>query len=103
MQRNFDAHIIQRHIDGAHDYANSAEAGEGVRRALKDNLVKREDLFITSKLWNNYHAKPHVLEMAEFENNNCKPKAHHSQLRTSKPIPLLFQAMTDSHLTCRGR
>ncbi|KAJ4389761.1 metalloendopeptidase [Gnomoniopsis smithogilvyi] len=59
-----------RHIDGAHDYQNSAEAGEGVRRALKEGIVKREELFIVSKLWNNYHAKPHVLEMAEFENKN---------------------------------
>lgn len=59
-----------RHIDGAHDYQNSAEAGEGVRRALKEGIVKRDELFIVSKLWNNYHAKPHVLEMAEFENKN---------------------------------
>lgn len=59
-----------RHIDGAHDYANSAEAGEGVRKALKDGLCKREELFITSKLWNNYHAREHVFEMAKFENEN---------------------------------
>lgn len=59
-----------RHIDGAHDYQNSKEAGAGVRKALEDGLCKREELFITSKLWNNYHAKPHVLEMAKFENEN---------------------------------
>ncbi|KAF3767712.1 Aldo/keto reductase [Cryphonectria parasitica EP155] len=59
-----------RHIDGAHDYQNSAEAGEGVRKALDEGVCKREELFITSKLWNNYHAKPHVLEMAAFENKN---------------------------------
>lgn len=59
-----------RHIDGAHDYQNSKEAGQGVRKALEDGLCKREELFITSKLWNNYHAKPHVLEMAKFENDN---------------------------------
>lgn len=59
-----------RHIDGAHDYANSKEAGAGVRRALADGLCAREELFITSKLWNNYHAREHVLEMAAFENDN---------------------------------
>lgn len=59
-----------RHIDGAHDYQNSKEAGAGVQKAIEDGLVKREELFITSKLWNNYHAKPHVLEMAKFENEN---------------------------------
>ncbi|KAJ6519974.1 NADP-dependent oxidoreductase domain-containing protein [Mycena sanguinolenta] len=49
-----------RLFDGAGDYGNEKEAGEGVRRALKDGLVKREELFITSKLWNTFHAKEHV-------------------------------------------
>ncbi|KAJ7110059.1 Aldo keto reductase [Mycena epipterygia] len=53
-----------RLFDGAGDYGNEKEAGEGVRRALKDGLVKREELFITSKLWNTFHAKEHVTEMA---------------------------------------
>ncbi|KAI1330808.1 NAD(P)H-dependent D-xylose reductase [Xylariaceae sp. FL0255] len=57
-----------RHIDGAWDYQNSAEAGEGVRRAIKEGIVKREDMFITSKLWNNYHKREHALEMAKLEN-----------------------------------
>lgn len=59
-----------RHIDGAHDYTNSAEAGVGVRKAIADGLVKREELFITSKLWNNYHAREHAIEMAHVENEN---------------------------------
>jgi D-xylose reductase len=33
-----------RLLDGAADYGNEKEAGEGVRRALKEGLVKREDL-----------------------------------------------------------
>ncbi|KAI1817484.1 NAD(P)H-dependent D-xylose reductase [Poronia punctata] len=57
-----------RYIDGAWDYTNSAEAGEGVRRAIKEGIVKREDLFITSKLWNNYHKREHALEQAKLEN-----------------------------------
>ncbi|KAH9993152.1 Aldo/keto reductase [Xylariaceae sp. FL0662B] len=57
-----------RHIDGAWDYVNSAEAGQGVRRAIADGIVKREELFITSKLWNNYHAREHAFEMAKLEN-----------------------------------
>lgn len=36
------------------------QVGDGIRRALNDNICKREDLFITSKLWNTYHAKEHV-------------------------------------------
>jgi diketogulonate reductase-like aldo/keto reductase len=33
-----------RLLDGAGDYGNEKEAGEGVRRALQDGLVKREEL-----------------------------------------------------------
>ncbi|KAG9314074.1 NADP-dependent oxidoreductase domain-containing protein [Chiua virens] len=33
-----------RLLDGAGDYGNEKEAGEGVRRAITDGLVKREDL-----------------------------------------------------------
>ncbi|KAG7135189.1 hypothetical protein HYQ45_006908 [Verticillium longisporum] len=56
-----------RHIDGAYGYANSAEAGQGVRRAIAHGLVSREDLFITSKLWNNHHAPAHATRMANEE------------------------------------
>jgi len=56
-----------RHIDGAYDYTNSREAGEGVQRAIADGLVRREELFITSKLWNNYHKREHAIAMAKDE------------------------------------
>ncbi|KAG4422456.1 NAD(P)H-dependent D-xylose reductase (XR) [Cadophora malorum] len=44
-----------RLFDGACDYGNEKEAGEGVARAIKEGLVKREDLFLVSKLWNSFH------------------------------------------------
>lgn len=44
-----------RLFDGACDYGNEKEAGEGVARAIKDGLVKREELFLVSKLWNSFH------------------------------------------------
>ncbi|EKD12090.1 uncharacterized protein L3040_007376 [Drepanopeziza brunnea f. sp. 'multigermtubi'] len=44
-----------RLFDGACDYGNEKECGEGVARAIKDGLVKREELFIVSKLWNSFH------------------------------------------------
>ncbi|KAL4070640.1 NADP-dependent oxidoreductase domain-containing protein [Scleroderma citrinum] len=49
-----------RLLDGAGDYGNEKEAGDGVRRALADGIVKREELFITSKLWNTFHSHDHV-------------------------------------------
>ena len=53
-----------RHLDCAADYGNEAEVGEGITRAIADGLVTREDLWITSKLWNTHHAKCHVEEAA---------------------------------------
>jgi len=44
-----------RLFDGACDYGNEVEAGQGVARAIKDGLVKREELFLVSKLWNSFH------------------------------------------------
>ncbi|KAJ1783941.1 D-xylose reductase [Coemansia sp. RSA 2399] len=49
-----------RLFDGACDYGNEVEAGQGIKRAIDEGLVKRSDLFITSKLWCTYHAREHV-------------------------------------------
>ncbi|KAH8120009.1 Aldo/keto reductase [Phellopilus nigrolimitatus] len=56
-----------RLFDGAGDYGNEKEAGEGVARAIKDGLVKRQDLFITSKLWNTFHAHDHAKALAKHQ------------------------------------
>lgn len=42
------------------DYGNEKESGQGVARAIKEGLVKREDLFIVSKIWNSFHDKERV-------------------------------------------
>ncbi|GJN71744.1 mitochondrial glycerol dehydrogenase Gld1 [Purpureocillium lilacinum] len=45
-----------RHLDLAKIYQNQREVGEGIKRALADVPgLRREDIFITSKLWNNKH------------------------------------------------
>ena len=38
-----------RHIDGAWDYGNEEEVGQAVAKMIKEDKVKREHLFITSK------------------------------------------------------
>ncbi|MGF1801834.1 aldo/keto reductase [Vibrio gigantis] len=52
--------IGYRLLDSACDYGNEKEVGLGIKRAIEDGIVKREDLWITSKLWNTYHKKEHV-------------------------------------------
>lgn len=52
-----------RHIDCAYIYGNENEIGLAFQEAFKLGIVKREDLFITSKLWNSDHA-PERVEIA---------------------------------------
>ncbi|AGO13444.1 AaceriACL107Cp [[Ashbya] aceris (nom. inval.)] len=49
-----------RLLDGAEDYANEREVGQGIRRAIDEGVVRREELFVVSKLWNNYHHPDNV-------------------------------------------
>src|SRR5437870_5698553 len=54
-----------RHLDCACDYGNEAEVGAGIRAALAAGACRREELWVTSKLWNTYHARPHVRPAVE--------------------------------------
>lgn len=40
-----------RLIDTATTYGNERETGQGIKRAIDEGLVRREDLFVTSKLF----------------------------------------------------
>ncbi len=50
-----------RHLDGACDYGNEAACGQGLKAAIADGLTTREDVWVTSKLWNTYHRPEHVM------------------------------------------
>jgi D-xylose reductase len=49
-----------RHLDSACDYGNEVEVGHGIAKAIAEGVCSREELRITSKLWNTYHSKEHV-------------------------------------------
>ena len=49
-----------RHIDAAANYGNETQVGEALRGAFADGLVRREELWITSKLWNDCHEPQEV-------------------------------------------
>lgn len=44
-----------KHIDCALIYENEAEIGNALKKAIDESKVKREDIFITSKLWCSYY------------------------------------------------
>ncbi|CAL7938562.1 unnamed protein product [Xylocopa violacea] len=50
-----------RHFDCAFIYGNEKEIGKAVREKIAEGLVKREDLFITTKLWNTMHKRENVV------------------------------------------
>ncbi len=52
--------IGYRHIDCASRYENEREIGEAISEAITAGEVSREELWITSKLWNNAHLPQHV-------------------------------------------
>lgn len=55
--------IGYRYFDCAYMYLNEDDIGTGLRAKLDEGVVKREDLWITSKLWNTFH-EPELVENA---------------------------------------
>ena len=49
-----------RHLDAAERYRNEAAVGEALQELFAEGTVRREDLFVTTKLWNNNHRPERV-------------------------------------------
>lgn len=50
-----------RHIDCAAIYLNESEIGQAIQNCIRKGVVKRGELWITSKLWNNAHRQTEVV------------------------------------------
>ncbi|MGB8405186.1 MAG: aldo/keto reductase [Mycobacterium sp.] len=49
-----------RHLDGAERYRNEEAVGAAIHEAIAAGTVRREDLFVTTKLWNTNHRPERV-------------------------------------------
>lgn len=49
-----------RHLDCAERYRNETEVGAALKDLLGSGAIRREDLFVTTKLWNNNHRPERV-------------------------------------------
>lgn len=49
-----------RHVDCAPIYGNEAEVGRALQESFDDGVVDRDDVWVTSKLWNDSHAPEDV-------------------------------------------
>ncbi len=54
-----------RHIDCASVYMNEKEIGHILTKLIREGVVRREELWITSKVWNDAHGEGEVLAACE--------------------------------------
>ncbi|KAJ7997759.1 hypothetical protein DPEC_G00215460 [Dallia pectoralis] len=45
-----------RHIDTAYSYRNEVEIGKALRSKMQQGIIRRQDMYIVSKLWCTHHA-----------------------------------------------
>lgn len=61
-----------RHIDTAAVYGNEKDIGEALQEVFAEGNILREDVFITSKLWNDSHQKAYVIPAIENSLKNLQ-------------------------------
>ncbi len=67
------AQIGYRHFDCAAVYGNEKEIGVSLQKAMQGG-IKREELWVTSKLWNDKHAEEDVIPACQQTLNNLQLK-----------------------------
>lgn len=61
-----------RHIDCAWVYLNEADIGRAISDCIKEGVVKRDEMWITSKLWNDKHHPDHIVEAVKGTLNDLQ-------------------------------
>lgn len=59
-----------RHFDTAYLYGNEREVGQAIQEKIAEGVVKREDIFIVTKLWNTYHEPEKVEKVCRVSCEN---------------------------------
>ncbi|XP_068621864.1 aldo-keto reductase AKR2E4-like isoform X2 [Battus philenor] len=52
--------IGYRHIDTAYIYETEEEIGEAIRMKIDEGVINRDDMFVTTKIWNTFHKREQV-------------------------------------------
>jgi len=81
-----------RHFDCAERYRNEGEVGEALQAGLTSGGIAREDIFVTTKLWNTNH-RPERVEPA-FEGSRNRLKLNYVDLYLSH-TPFAFKPGDD--------
>ncbi|XP_065362107.1 aldo-keto reductase family 1 member B1-like [Calliphora vicina] len=89
-----------RHIDCAHLYKNEREIGEILKKKIKNGTVTRENLFITSKLWNTFHDPDTVCSACQQTLQDLGLDYLDMYIMHS---PMGFQCGTDLFPMCEGK
>lgn len=76
-----------RHIDTAWLYEVEEEVGRAARKAIDEGIVKREDLFITTKIWMTNLRKEALIKQAK-ESNEKLGLGYIDLLLVHFPVPL---------------
>lgn len=59
-----------RYIDTAAAYHNEKEVGEGIRQAMEEYGIKIEEIFVSTKLWNDHRGYDKAVEAIETSLDN---------------------------------